>query len=66
MINEPAFAADITKMLDRWKAFVDNGRLRKGDYSGLKEGKIVFAYVTLLVAMIEGSVMAAQGSLRSA
>lgn len=63
MINEPVFAADMTKILDGWKAFVDNGGLRKGDYSTLKEGKIMFAYATLLVAMIEGSVTAAQGSL---
>jgi hypothetical protein len=37
--------------------------LRKGDYSTLKEDKIMFGYATLLVAMIEGSVTAAQGSL---
>jgi hypothetical protein len=42
---------------------VDNGGLRKGDYSTLKEDKIMFGYATLLVAMIEGSVTAAQGSL---
>jgi hypothetical protein len=63
MVNEPEFAVDLTKMLDGWKAFVDNGGLRKGDYSTLKEDKIMFGYATLLVAMIEGSVTAAYGSL---
>jgi hypothetical protein len=63
MVNEPEFAVDLTKMLDGWKAFVDNGGLRKGDYSTLKEDKIMFGYATLLVAMIEGSVTAAYGTL---
>jgi hypothetical protein len=63
MVNEPEFAVDLTKMLDGWKAFVDNGGLRKGDYSTLKEDKVMFGYATLLVAMIEGSVTAAYGTL---
>ena len=63
MINEPAFAEELTKMLDGWKSFVDNGGLKKGDYSALNDSKVMFGYATLLVAMVEGSVTAARGSL---
>ena len=63
MVNEPVFAVELTKMLDGWKAFVDNGGLKKGDYSILKDEKVMFGYATLLVAMIEGSVTAVYGSL---
>ncbi|KIN04950.1 hypothetical protein OIDMADRAFT_192515 [Oidiodendron maius Zn] len=63
MINEPPFAEELTKMLDGWKSFVDNGGLKKGDYSALNDSKVMFGYATLLVAMVEGSVTAARGSL---
>lgn len=63
MVNEPDFASEVAKMLDGWKGFVDNGGLRKGDYSLLKDGKVMFGYAILLVAIIESSVTAAQGSL---
>lgn len=63
MVNEPEFSAGMTTMLDGWKSFVDNGGLRKGDYSALQEDKVMFGYATLIVAMIQGSVTAAHGSL---
>jgi hypothetical protein len=63
MVNEPDFASEVAKMLDGWKEFVDNVGLRKGDYSLLKDGKVMFGYAILLVAIIESSVTVAQGSL---
>jgi hypothetical protein len=49
--------------LDGWKAFVDNGGIRKADYVALKEAQIMFAYASLVLAVIEDSVTAAHGSL---
>jgi hypothetical protein len=63
MVNEPEFAEELAKMLDGWKAFVENGGLRKGDYSLLKESKVMFGYAVLVAAIIETSVTAALGSL---
>jgi len=63
MVNDPKIAEDSAKMLDAWKAFVDNGGIRRADYLVLKEGQLTFAYTSLLVAIIEVSVTAAHGSL---
>ena len=63
MVNEPEFAAVLAKMLEGWKAFVDNGGIRKADYLTLKEGQTMFAYASLVLAVIEDSVTAAHGSL---
>lgn len=63
MVNESQFAEDIARTLDAWKAFVDNGGMRKADYLALKESQLGFAQASLLVAIIEDSVTAAHGSL---
>ena len=63
MVNEPEVAGELAKMLDGWKAFVDNGGIRKADYLVLKEGQVMFAYASLVLAVIEDSVTAAHGSL---
>jgi hypothetical protein len=63
MVKDPDFSSGLTKMLDEWRSFVDNGGLRRGDYSALKEGPVMFGYAVLLVAIIEGSVTAAHGSV---
>ena len=63
MVNESQMSADLAKMLDGWKASVDNGGIRKADYMVLKENQVMFAYGSLLLAVIEDSVTAAHGSL---
>ena len=63
MVNKPEMAANLAKMLDGWKAFVDNGGVRKADYMLLKEDQITFAHASLVLAAIEDSVTAAHGSL---
>jgi hypothetical protein len=63
LINDPPMTRDLARMLDQWKAFVDNGGLRKADYLTLKENRVMFGYASLLLAVIEDSVMAALGSL---
>ncbi|KAG0648624.1 hypothetical protein D0Z07_4926 [Hyphodiscus hymeniophilus] len=63
MINEPKFTAEVVLMLDAWRSFVDSGGMRKVDYLTLKEGQTMFAYTSLMLAVIEGSITAAHGSL---
>ncbi len=63
MVTDPVFAEELVSMLDAWKAFVDNGGLRKVDYLELKEKQVLFAYATLMVAVLKDSVTATHGSL---
>jgi len=63
MINEPDVAKKLAAMLDGWKAFVDNGGMRKAEYSMLKENQVMFAYASVVLAVIEDLVTAAHGSL---
>lgn len=62
MVNEPNLMEDIITVLDGWKAFVDNGGLRKVGYLELKEKQRMLAYTSLILAIIETSVTAAYGS----
>jgi len=43
--------------------FVSNGGMKKTDYLALKQKQILFAYVSLLLAIFKDSVTAANGSL---
>ena len=63
MINNKKFAAELGSMLDQWKAFVDNGGMRRAEYAELKEKQILFAQASLIVAMIDEVVTATHGSL---
>jgi hypothetical protein len=63
MVNDPVFAIGLGSILDEWKAFVENGGMRRADYMALKEKQVMFAYASLLVAVIEDSLTAAHGTL---
>lgn len=63
MINEKKFAEEIGAMSDQWKAFVDNGGMRRAEYAELKEKQLHFAQASLIIAMIEEVVTATHGSL---
>ncbi|KAH8672537.1 hypothetical protein BGZ60DRAFT_405104 [Tricladium varicosporioides] len=63
MVNDAKLATELDKMLDSWKAFVDNGGIRKADYLALKENLPMFAYASLMLALIKDSVAAVNGSL---
>jgi hypothetical protein len=63
MVCDANFAAETGGMLDSWKAFIDNGGMRKADYLAIKESVVSFAYASLMVAVIADSVTAASGSL---
>jgi hypothetical protein len=63
MLKDSAFAAQLIGMLDMWKAWVENGGMRKADYLIIKEKQVDFAYASLLLAVIRDSVTAADGSV---
>jgi hypothetical protein len=63
MVNQIKIAEDLAQMLDAWKAFVDNGGIRRVDYQALKNSQVNFAYASLMIAIIEDSATAAHGSL---
>jgi hypothetical protein len=63
MVNEPIFAGEIASMLDSWQAFVDNGGMRRSEYTMLLDKKMPFAWATLLVGVIADSTSAVHGSL---
>ena len=63
MVGDTEMARELSGMLDEWKVFVDNGGIRKTDYLALKEAQVMFAYASLVLAVIEDSVTAAHGSL---
>ena len=63
MVNDSDFAGEMSKILDGWKGFVDNGGIRKADYLVLKDAQVMFACSSLVLAVIEDSVTAAHGSL---
>lgn len=63
MILDGEFASNISKMLDLWKAWADNGGMRKSDVVVLRENKEIFAQATLLVATIKDTTTAHEGTL---
>ena len=63
MILDGQFASSLCRMLDLWKAWADNGGMRKSDLTALQEDATVFAYAALLVAVIKDTSSGAEGTL---
>lgn len=63
MVTDKEFTHDITKMLDKWKAWTDIGGMKKADYLDLQQNQEIFAWASLVLAMIQDSVAATSGSL---
>ncbi|KFZ10220.1 hypothetical protein V502_08256 [Pseudogymnoascus sp. VKM F-4520 (FW-2644)] len=57
MLTEPDFANDLAEVLDAWKGWVEGGGIRKADYLMLKEKLVVFAFASLVLAMLEAEVV---------
>ncbi|XDG06312.1 hypothetical protein ABKA04_005927 [Annulohypoxylon sp. FPYF3050] len=51
MVLDGEFAASICKVLDLWKAWADNGGMRRSDLDTLREKQELFALASLLVAL---------------
>ncbi|KAF5526202.1 hypothetical protein CGCA056_v003598 [Colletotrichum aenigma] len=63
MILDGEFAGEMSRMLDQWKAWAENGGLRKSDLEALRESLKSFALASLLLAVIKDVGAAAEGSL---
>lgn len=63
MVLDGQFASALCRMLDLWKAWAENGGMRKSDLTTLQEDQTTFAYATLLVAMIKDTTTALEGTL---
>lgn len=63
MVLDGQFASRLCRMLDLWKAWAENGGMRKSDLAALQEDQAAFAYATLLVAMIKDTAAAVEGTL---
>jgi hypothetical protein len=63
MILDGQFAASVCGMLDLWKAWSDNGGMRKSDHAALADARETFAEASLLVAMIKDTTTAHEGTL---
>lgn len=63
MLIEPSFAVELAEILSAWKGWTEEAGIRKADYLMLKEKLVVFAFASLVLAIICESVAAAHGSL---
>jgi hypothetical protein len=63
MVLDGQFAATLCRMLDLWKAWADNGGMRKLDVATVEADKVTFAQATLIVAVIKDTSGALQGTL---
>ncbi|KAI1760279.1 hypothetical protein GGR53DRAFT_510569 [Hypoxylon sp. FL1150] len=63
MILDGQFASSICQVLDLWKAWADNGGMRRSDLEALYEKQELFALASLLVALVRDTVTAHEGTL---
>ncbi|KAK4219978.1 hypothetical protein QBC37DRAFT_75242 [Rhypophila decipiens] len=63
MVLDGQFTSSLCRMLDLWKVWAENGGMRKSDLAALEEDTTLFAYATLLVAMIKDTASGTEGSL---
>jgi hypothetical protein len=63
MVVDGQFSAGLCRMLDVWKAWADNGGMRKSDLTTLETDKVTFAQATLVVAVIKDTSGALEGTL---
>ena len=63
MVLDGDFTSAICRMLDMWKAWADIGGMRRPDYNALQDNQESFAQATLLIAMINDTSTAAEGTL---
>ncbi|ORY61372.1 uncharacterized protein BCR38DRAFT_459270 [Pseudomassariella vexata] len=63
IILDGRLASSVCKMLNLWKAWADNGGMRKSDFHYLQESPLVFAEASLLIATIKDTTTAQEGTL---
>lgn len=63
MVLDSQFTAKLCAILELWKNWAENGGMRKSDLERLRKEQVVWAYATLLVAMIKDCTGLAEGTL---
>jgi hypothetical protein len=63
MVLDGQFASLVCKMLDLWKAWAENGGMRKSDLGALQEGQVAFSQASVLLAIIKDTSNALEGTL---
>lgn len=63
MVLDGQFTSSICKILNLWKAWADNGGMRKSDITAIQEEQVVFAKATLLIAVIKDTSLALEGTI---
>lgn len=63
MVLDGQFSSTMCRMLDLWKAWAENGGMRKSDHAALQEDQVTFAQATLLMALIKDTSTAIEGTL---
>lgn len=63
MVLDGEFATGLGRMLDLWKAWADNAGMRKADLAALQEDTVMFAYATLVVAVLRDAATALEGTV---
>lgn len=63
MVLDGEFAANIFRMLDKWKAWADVGGMKQSDYQAVQDDQVDFAHASLLVAMIRDTSTALEGTV---
>ncbi|KAM0540587.1 hypothetical protein ACHAPJ_013575 [Fusarium lateritium] len=63
MVLDGEFAANICRMLDKWKAWADVGGMKQSDYQAVQDDQDDFANAALLVAMIRDTSTALEGTV---
>jgi hypothetical protein len=63
MVLDGEFSSRLCRMLDLWKAWAENGGMRRSDLTALQEDQVTFAYATLLVAIIKDTSTALEGTV---
>ena len=63
MVLDGEFAGRLCRMLDLWRAWAENGGMRRTDLAALQEDQVTFAYATLLVAIIKDTATALEGTV---
>ncbi|KAI2627019.1 hypothetical protein GGS26DRAFT_562441 [Hypomontagnella submonticulosa] len=63
MVLDGEFASSICRILDLWKAWADNGGMRRSDFETLQEKQELFALASLLVALVRDTATAHEGTL---
>lgn len=63
MVLDGQFASNVCRMLDLWKAWAENGGMRKSDLTALQEDQVAFAQASVLLALIKETSTALEGTL---